>query len=432
MTQKSTDPTENDDIFGPSAKDDGISDIVDQFFDESEEEAKGEKDDGGLDRPLDDDSGEKVELVGAEEGAEILSDAELGTKKPKAEESKKTKEKLDDPADAPKDKDAENAKESDPAKTDDADKGGSDADDPKDNTDKPKEEADDLTQADVPTLLKGLPDAAHKEVSRRLAEVDAAMKPFSTPYIQEQMKAFGASPQEVSSRLVEIATFAAEKPDEYLAWVAKESADPDKIGDLLGKAAERLGYKVTKIEAADNEDDDLFDDPEKAELRNKVAELEGKLKGDQPSFGPDTPERRQARDAASALQTIINETGEDGQPLRPHFALLQPRIAQLAQQHVQTTQKPATAEDIARFYDEAVEEAKGAFGGGEKPASAASDQHSVADKAQKSNAAAEKAMKASKTLDGGSGQSAGRQPAISRDAPLGEVIDSLWEDLSKE
>ena len=115
--------------------------------------------------------------------------------------------------------------------------------------------------------------------------------------------------------------------------------------------------------------------------------------------------------------------------------MLKGRITEKAQAHLAATKSNVTTADLQKFYDSALEEVQTAFGvTPTDPAntSAATDAKAVADKAKKDNAAAERAQKASKTIDGGTGQRASRHPAIAKDAPLASVIDTLWDELAEE
>lgn len=432
----------DDNIFGTADKDDGISDIVDKFFDEAEET---ETDSGGLDQPLETEKSGHDDIVDADKGAEILSDAELGLNKesktpedePKAgNDDKGNKDDADEDAKTGADEANKTPGAGDKAKTEDKSKTGEDeAGDEADRDDADKAKETDLTQSNVDSLLEGLPDTHKGEINRRLQAATDAMAPFDSPYIKQQMQQFGASPVEVSKRLVELASFAAEKPAEYLAWAATESAAPDKMEDLLQETAKLLGFKVSKLEA-DAEDDDLFDDPEKAQMKARIAELEAAQKGDGPTFGPDTPERKQGRTAQDQLDNFINERDASGQLVRPHFGLLQGRISAMAKTHVETNKTAVTPKELQQFYDTALQEAQSALGTPATPTppdpstSAATPKADVADKTKKDNAAAERAQKASKTIDGGTGQSANRQPAIAKDAPLTDVIDQLWDNMT--
>jgi hypothetical protein len=230
------------------------------------------------------------------------------------------------------------------------------------------------------------------------------------------MEMHGTNPTEQIDRLLELNEFAQNKPDEYLAWVATQTMG-EKPHEAIAGAAKLLGYKLVEDKADDQDDEDLFEDPALQALRDENAALKAKLGGDRPEFGPDTTERRSVRDAERNLQNFVNETGPDGQPLRPYFNMLEGRIGEMARLKVQETGRALTLEDLGGLYDAAVAEIQSAFG-----TSAAQTQPSVTDLAdQKKADAAEKARRASKTIDG-SGQGTSRRPALPADASLDDVI----------
>jgi hypothetical protein len=390
--------------------DDGTADVIRKALDEVMPDDD-KDDDAGLDLPHEEPTGEEPDVVSPDKGRDLLDDADIAKArgaKPKADDDATKKP---DPKDDKPDDDA--APGTDAAKADD------EADDGKP---KAEDKAPDLTSAGLDALLDGVPDDRRGEISRRLSEADSAMSAFTTPYARQQLERFGAKPAEMASRLVELASFASEKPDEYLAWVAKESAaSDDKIPELLSNAAKRFGLKVVP-DTPEGDDEDLLADPEVAQLKREKAELERKLNGQDTNFGPDTPERRQQREVQSALQSFIAERGEDGALKRPHFSQLQARIGQIAQAHKVSTGQAVTTANLDQFYTQALQEAQAAFSqGNPAPApSAAQPAPPVAD--QKDNTAATaKARNASKSVDG-TGQGASRRPVLSPNAPLHEVI----------
>ncbi len=372
----------------------------------------GEEDDAGLDAPFED--GDLPETVSPEEGAELASDARLKAKDAaKKVDAKTGKEDDAEASAAPEEKsqkpeDTDEKAKADLAEEDNAAEKGEKASD---------EAGDDLKAAAAADLLKDVPEAQRGEISRRLSEAETLLAPFQTEYAKAELARHGASPQDAIGRLVELNQFAQTKPDEYLAWVAREMKG-DGAHEVLEGAAKHLGYKLVK-DAGDGEDDDeIFLDEQTRALKKENEDLKRRLEGDGPSFGPDTPERRQQRDAQRTLQDFTTETDETGSLKRPYFNQLQPRIAAMAREHVEKTKAAVTTEDLARFYDAAMGEVRQMAGA---PAtSAAHDAQDVASK-EKEAAAAEKAMRASKSVDG-TGQGASRRPALPDDAPIEDVI----------
>lgn len=404
---------DDDNIFDEGEmEDDGTADIIRKAYEESMKDDG--DDDGGFDQPLDVKAAEEPDVVSPEKGRDLLDDAEMAKAKGKAaaddgsEESEKPGE-----GDKPKDDAKPEGGEEKPAEDnspegDKGDQGG-------------EEKPTDLKAADLNTLLDGVPDDRKGEISRRLGDADRVLAPFKAH--EAELKRHGQTPEGAINRLLELNTFAQSKPDEYLAWVATQSnSEPHKA---LEGAAKLLGYKLAKD--GEDDDDDMFSDPQTKALKEENARLKAQLSGNQPSFGPDTPERQQARTVQQQLQSFVSEVDEAGQLKRPFFEQLRPRISEMATAHRNGTGNPVTTDDLQRFYDQAVSEVRTAFGAPTAPApqsgqgSAAQGGKPVADQIKERAAAAQRAQKASKSVDG-TGQGASRRPALSDNASLDDVI----------
>lgn len=358
----------------------------------------GEDDDAGLDAPMDEPDATD-NRVGPEEGAELASDARMKGKTGADKVETKGGEEKPEGEEADADADPDKAEKGDKPETEE--KGD-----------------DDLTAKPVADLLKDVPEAQRGEIGRRLSEAEAMMAPFQTDYAKAELARHGAKPQDAMARLVELNQFAQSKPDEYLAWVASEVGG-DTPHTVLEGAAKHLGYKLVKDGGEGEEDEDLFLDDTTRAIKEENERLKRQLNGDAPNFGPDTAERRAQRQAQAQLQSFLTETDEAGQPKRPYFNQLQGRITELAQTHATNTGQPVTVDDLGRFYDAAVAEAQQIAGGGNT--SAAPSSESVATQNQNKAAAAERARKASKSVDG-TGQGASRRPALPDNAPIEDVI----------
>ena len=396
MPDKENDEIERDDIFGANADDDGLRDIIDQAFGDDEED---EEDTGGLDQPIDTMPTVEVDTVGEKEARDILSEAELGKgKRAKAKEEAEAKE---DDVQAPDD-----------AQEDDGEAASDD------------NKAPDIQSADISTLLDGIPDDRRSEVSRRVGEADRVLSQFKGK--EDELNMHGTTPEKAIERMLYLNSFAQKEPAEYLAWVAKEMAgEPHAV---LDAAANLLGYKLTK----ESDDEDMFEDPEVKELREENARLKAMRDGNAPAFGPDTPERQKIRNTAESLQGFIAERDENGQLKRPHFEPLRRRITDLVAQHFQATGEAVPVDGLQQFYDQALGEMQSALGAQPTPqGSAAHNAPSMSQQIKTQRAdAAQKARRASKTLDG-AGQSASRRPSISPDADLMTVIKTLGNQLSE-
>lgn len=351
-----------------------------------------DEDDAGLDQP----PAEEIDAdtsVSVEEGARLASKAKLEGPKPKEPVAK-------DEGDDDTDKDDPAPEKADDEKATATGEGDEGAAEPAD-----------LTASSVDDLLKGTPKAARTEIARRLSDAEAALAPFQTPYMQEQMKAYGATPADVSKRLSDLASFAAEKPDEYIAWVAQEMASaPDKIGEVLQAAAARHGYKVVKDEG-EGGDDDTFDDPDMRALRDENRALKAKLQGGAQDFGPDAPARRAALSVQDQLTSFQNERDESGAPKRPYFQHLAPQITAKARAFVQANGRHVTTQDLDAFYNEAVSEMRQLVGG---DVNSAAQPDTAKAQQQEDAARVEKSKRASMTVDG-AGQGAPRHSAQNAD-----------------
>lgn len=404
------------DIFGKSDfDDDGTEDVIRRAFDEQMGKLP-EEDDGGFDQPFEDIEKDKPDVVGPDEGRDLLDDAEMKRHKGAKPEAK--------PAEATP-KDGEKAEidkkpEDEPAKA--AETEAKPADD-----DKPAE-AIDLTATGVDALLDGVPDDRKAEVSRRLGEADKVLAPFAA--YKDQLSHAGKTPIEALNRLLDLNNFAQQKPDEYLLWVAQQSNGEDP-GSVLESAAKKLGMKLVKEGA----DDEMFDDAEKAELKAREAE---RTRADtMSSIGPDAP----GWQVQQQINAFTTATDENGQLKYPRFNELGSTISQIAANHAQTSGQLVTVQDLPRFYAAAEAMANHLNPPTPQPqpaptaaapeaaptvSSAAQATAAVEEQIQKNAAAVTKAQRASKSVDG-SGQGASRQPALPADASLEAVIGHFAE-----
>lgn len=364
-------------------------------------------DKGGLDQPFDEDDAADLDVVSPDKGQGMVEDAQLKRERATADE-KKGNTKAD----------AAEGEQADKAKTDAKPEGEADGEDGKDTKakDGQGEDSPDLASASVADLVKDVPEAQRAELTRRLGEFEKVNALFEGR--EEEMRVHGLSgPSDVISRLLHLNAYAQQKPDEYIAWVARETAG-DKAHEALGNAAKHLGYKLVRDDGDEDNDDPFATDRE----RELAAELKRIKQGQQPNdFGPMAPQavaQHQAMQVITALKTELDPA--TGNPKRPYWGNVEHLIARRATEHRQSTNAAPTAQDLARFYDEAVAELSQTFGGGGN--SAAQAPNGVA-QPNSTNAApaGNKSRAASKMIDG-AGQGASRPPALSDDAPLEEVI----------
>lgn len=260
---------------------------------------------------------------------------------------------------------------------------------------------------DLDALLGGLDETARTTIKDRVKGADEVLAIFKGR--EAELQSLGVTPVQAMSELVKINAYARKAPDQYLAWAATQFGDP---ADVLGKAAQHLGLKVVPIEGGD---DDPFEDPEVKAMKAELARY--KQRDQLPALGPDAPQNR-AMDELQAFQATAT-----------HFQTVAPQIAALAKAHVETKKTPATMDDIKRFYNAAVV-AAGLDTAPAQVTPAAQAQQPVAQQAQKTEAAkpsdsVARAKAASKSLDG-SGQGAGRRPALDKDMTLEQTLHALY------
>lgn len=339
------------------------------------------------------------DLISENRGRQHLEQADANNRTPTKPDADGAKDQSQDElgnAEEQKAPEAEPAGESDVAKGESSEgKSSEDAE--------PPATSEDIRERTVDDLLDGVPDDRKGEVKRRLGDAERLLAPFAAH--QAELDRHGQTPEGAINRLIELNTFAQTKPDEYLAWVATQT-NPQ----ALEGAAKLLGYKLTRD--GDEGEDDMFSDPEIKALREENAQLKAKISGSQPEFGPDTPERQQARTVQQQLQAFVGEVDEAGHLKRPFFGQLRPRISEMAASHRNSTGATVTMDDLQRFYDQAVSEAQAAFGAPPvtpQDTSAAQQAIPLADEIKAKAAAAKKAQRASKTIGSGS-QGAPRQP----------------------
>ena len=264
---------------------------------------------------------------------------------------------------------------------------------------------------DIDAMLDGLPDDRKTALRGRIGAADEVLAIFKGH--EAELQRHGAKPADVVKRLVDLSTYAEKNPHDYLAWVATQFGD---AADVLGKAAEKLGLKVVPVEAS--AEDDPFEDPKVKELRQELAAYRARER--QP-IGPDSPQAR----AQSELQALAASL--------PHWQTVAPQVAALSQTHA-ANGTPPTLNDIRRFYDAAVIASGIAPPPAPNPTPAAQPAPPVAQQAPTKTAAdaerIERSRKASMSLDG-SGQGAGRRPALDPDASIHSVLTTLMAEQSR-
>lgn len=265
---------------------------------------------------------------------------------------------------------------------------------------------------DLDTMLSALDPAMQATIKTRVTAADEVLEAFKGR--ETELERFGTTPAKAIGELLKIEQYSRSKPDEYIAWAAGQLGG-DPVATLT-KAAERLGLKVTQ---ADSGEDDPFEDPDIKAMRQELAAYRARETA--PTLGPDAPQHR----AQTDLEAFQREA--------THFQSVAPQIAALAQAHVQTTGKPATMDDIKRFYSAAVM-ASGLEQAAAPITPAAQAPAPVAQQPRQTQAApsdsVERAKAASRSLDG-SGQGAGRRPAIAADASLESVLSHLYDEQTK-
>ena len=283
----------------------------------------------------------------------------------------------------------------------------------------PAAQGADAPVLDLDTLLEGLDEDRRGKVKARVTEADEVMSIFEGR--DDELKRHGVDRKQAVARLVQLNEYATKNPDKYLAWAATQ-IDPEKAEDILTAAAERLGLRVVRPE-----EDDPFEDAETKRLRAENR----RLKRGQLDFGPDVDAQAQPApgatpDPVQAIQQFATAKATDGKPLRPLWDKLKGDVVQKAVTHRNTTGQVVTVADLERFYTESETELKAALGITDAPAASPAAQPAapVATDGPKKAApsdAVQRAKAASKNIDG-TGQGAGRRPALSQDASLDATL----------
>jgi len=303
---------QTDDIFDEGGMhDDGTADIIRKALEESSDDD--DNDDGGFDQPPVERESDLPDVVNNEDGLDLLDksrdDEPAKQDKTEVKEDDEAAKKAEEATDDAEGKGYDPAKEGDEKAKVDDDPEAAKAEDDKEDAEGEKassEGADetksvDLTTAETSALLEGVPEGHRAEINRRLGDAERVLAPFNAQ--KEQLDMHGVNAEQAMNRLIELNTFAQTKPDEYIAWVSKEIGGEDPAKALQG-AADLLGYKLVKAgEDTDGpiEGEEFLDDTTKeilAENRRLKAE---QATQNTKSFGPDTPERTQARDAQNVL-----------------------------------------------------------------------------------------------------------------------------------
>lgn len=374
--------------------DDGMADALRKVLEAPDGDAE-----GGFDQPFEDADAPDLDVVSPDKGQSMVEDAQLKRERAAADEKKGKAAASDDDADDGAAKDAEDA--------------------PADKADKAEPAADptDLSAASVADLVKDVPEAQRAELTRRLGEMEKVNALFAGR--DEELRMHGLSgPSEVISRLLHLNAYAQQKPDEYIAWVARETRG-DKAHEILGAAAEKLGYKV--VPAEDSDDDDPFLSDRERELAAEVKRLKA-AQQQAPDFGPMAPAQlaqQQALQVITALRTELDPA--TGAAKRPYWGNVEHLIARRASAHRQSVQAPPTAADLARFYDESVAELMQTFGAGGNSAAQPSQGVAQPNATTAANTSTDRSRAASKMIDG-AGQGASRPPALSESASIEQVI----------
>ena len=264
-------------------------------------------------------------------------------------------------------------------------------------------------------LLAGIDGERRETLTGRLRQADDMLSIFAGH--EAEMAANGITPVQHIRSLAQIDQFARKNPEKYLAWAATEIGK-DRAEELISKAAELLGLKVTR-----DDESDPFEDESVKKLREENRAL--KAQNRNLGFSP----FEAAPPTATDLAAWVEEKAPDGSLKRPLFRDLEAGISRMAQEHRTKTGRPVTFTDLDGFYTALTAR----LGGQQQPQAAqasapqappaAQAQPAVAGGVQKAAApgSVDRAKAASKNLDG-SGQGASRRPALSADADLDATL----------
>lgn len=352
----------------------------------------GDDDDGagGFEIPLDEAAQPKSDVVDEEEGTRRLREARDG-------EGKKGGE-----GDASK-AGAGDAKP-EGSKAPDAAEGSKPDDEPAKPGSQPAVSDDELDRA-----LGTLPEPVRNRLAAERAEYQALTAPFRGR--EAELEARGAkSIPDAINWFLKVDDYAKRDPGGYAAWVVQQVAGNDqaRAEQMLQRAAGVLGFTVSRAQAEEDEDDPFMSEREK-QLAAELREMKRGQQQTQALIGPDSPEEQNRR----AVMDVMAEVDGKGQPVRPHWAILQPQILALVTAEVQATGKPATRETLVRAYEAAElanpQTREAALARIATPA--AQPARDVREEVKRNAAATAKAKAASTKLIDAPGPGAGRRPA---------------------
>ena len=411
------DAQQNEAIEG-EGDDDGLEDVIAKVLDQSDDAEQGG--DGQDDQPFDYTSLPDDDIIDGKKANDLAEEARIAPmpskKKGEAESSNKASDGEAKEEGPPATEDSKEDKGGD-GKAAPPEAGGGESESDGDGDGGGKSTNADLKSADLSSLLDGIADDKRGEIVRRIGDAERLLAPFKGR--EGDLERAGQTPEGAVKRLLELNDFAIKNPDQYIAWVVKNTGQSPQ--ELFQKAATLLGLGSPKPEDGDGED--MFADPEVQALRDEIAGLKAQLSDQSPTFGPDTPELVARRAAQDQIDFFIAERDESGNPKRPFFNHLQPQIAEMAKRHQSTTGRAVTLDDLQGFYDTALETAKSAFStpAQQTPAStnAGAD---VAAQIEAKTEAARRAQRASKSV-AGTGESASASQGLPSDAPLDTVLE---------
>lgn len=307
-----------DDIYGVGEPDD-LDKLLDQQLDAAESNAADDESDPYEGLAEDAPEVEHREQVTEQEGSKRISESgdkdlsDSNQNKPDIDESSNKEDGDDTPADDATQSDDSESK----SDTDDANAAEKDTD----SENKSDDETDEFS-----TAMATLSEPVRNEIQAKITahdEMAAAFEPFAAQLT-------GTTPAQALESLLKLNEFANNDRAGYLAWVAQQGGETVDPAKLVADVAEKLGVKVAPSKADDDsddpaDDDDLFIDPEVAALKTQIGQLTTKLDAmDQAN----TKAQKTAGD--EAFNAFVNEVGEDGKALRPHFAKVADVVAALA------------------------------------------------------------------------------------------------------
>lgn len=268
--------------------------------------------------------------------------------------------------------------------------------------------------ADLMPNIYGEIESRYDYTGRTQADLERYRKRFD-PYEQiltplEQRYALqGIPPQAGLQQMIAVESYLQRDPDNALAWLAQQFK-PNDAAKLVQQLAKHYNVNLQELTA----EAPWVDPTIKAELDNLRAQLAPLQQAQQYGFQMLQQQYQQRlqhaqQQVAHSLQAFIEAKDESGNAQYPYAANLEPIMVQLVR--TWDVNKEGHQPELPELYERAMKSLGGAF---EERAKAA--EQAAIEQAERQNASTEKAIAASRNVNGSKPAAKENRPASLRDA----------------